>query len=149
MFRAIVLILLLGWVVDSAIAQEGASAKPELRILFVGHDPDAPRVMFPQLATDRTYALHRERTPAFESLLRYHFKNVRVVYSADYLVEMSDDVDVTIFDALPKPVSPLVHKAGSYTPPSYLPDTFNRPVLTISGASSGIGDTFGSKLDWL
>ncbi|MCR9248650.1 MAG: hypothetical protein NXI31_26785, partial [bacterium] len=87
-----------------------ADESRELRVLFVGHDPEAPKVAFRQLAKPRTFQLYRERTAAFEALLRYHFENVTVVHGEDYLASMSDDYDVTVFDTRPKPIRPLQRK---------------------------------------
>ena len=140
-----------------ATADEEAS-KPEartLRILYVGQDPERPRPPFAKMAKKRTYALFRERTAAFEALLRYHFKEVRVVHGANYQVEMSDDVDVTIFDNLPKAITRARREKDpetgqlTYTPPTYLPRSFDRPALMISHNSAWIGESLGLKLDWM
>ena len=125
-----------------------------LRVLLVGHDPAAPQVPFTDMAKERTYRLYRERTAAFEALLRYHFADVRVVYAGDYSPEMSDDVDVTVFDARPKQRAADGEADGdgassSYRPPSYLPASFDRPALMIAETSPLIGEPLGLKLDWL
>ncbi|MEM7261007.1 MAG: hypothetical protein AAF488_03390, partial [Planctomycetota bacterium] len=83
----------------TAQAQKPTTRKSPLSVLFVGHDPENPLVEYQP--TERTVALHQERTPAFESFLREHFEQVRVVYAADYRVSMSDESDVTVFDARP------------------------------------------------
>ena len=124
-------------------AQEGPS------VLFVGHDPAQPEPMFANMATPRTMALHRERTPAFEALLRYHFDEVRVVHAADYTVALSDEYDVTIFDATPKALTEAKRSEDGYVPASYLPLDFDRPAITIAGISDRVGASLGLKLDWL
>ncbi len=157
MLRRIALVVLTLLVCSSIGAQDGSKpsgekqsgAKNGLRVLFVGHDPDAPKVMFRQLAKERTYALHRERSGAFEALLRYHFESVRVVYSDDYRPEMSDSVDVTVFDAPPNTLPPVAGSSDDNTPATYLPHTFDRPALMISGTSPRIGEPLRLKLDWL
>ncbi len=131
-----------------AAAPAFAQEADNLRVLLVGHDPAAPKVPFPDMANERTYALYRERTAAFEALLRYHFEGVRVVHADDYRVEMSDEVDVTVFDALPKPVTPAGAEDG-YRPAVYLPESFDHPALMIAENSPRIGDSLGLKLDWL
>lgn len=127
-----------------ALAQEADG----LRVLLVGHDPAAPKVPFPDMANERTYALYRERKAAFEALLRYHFEDVRVVHGADYEVEMSYEVDVTVFDALPEPQT-QANADGGYRPVAYLPESFDRPAVMISQTSPRIGESLGLKLDWL
>ena len=127
----------------------------DLRVLFVGQDPAAPQIGYADAEKARTLPLLRERTGAWEALLRYHFKNVTVVYGADYEASMSDAVDVTIFDALPKPLVEAVREQDpdtgewSYEPPVYLPDDFSRPALAIAHHTPRIGEALGTKLDWL
>ncbi len=138
-----------------AVAQDVPPHKSDLRVLFVGHDPADPKVPFQDLATDRTYALYQERTPAFEEFLRQRFRNVQVVFGDDYRVGMSDEVDVTIFDARPKELTPVKREVDPdtgetlYEPASYLPLSFDRPALLIAENSPRIGEPLGLKLDWL
>ena len=147
--------MILNAMLTTGLALAGAG-DDDLSVLFVAHDPDAPKVMFRQLATERTFRLHRERTGAFEALLRYHFEDVTVVHADDYRVEMSDDADVTVFDVVPKERTAMVREldddgrlVGEYKPPTYLPDDFDRPALSIAGVTPRIGDPLGLKLDWL
>lgn len=159
MTRSLFLVLILALVAVPAAAQgnaeAGAGAQAGLRVLFVGHDPAAPGVPFRDMATARTYALYRERTAAFEALLRYHFEDVHVVHGEDYEVGMSDTVDVTIFDARPKRMTPEVRKRDpktgewDYRPATYLPESFDRPALMIAENSPRIGEPLGLKLDWM
>jgi len=138
----------------AAAAQE-APAKSDLRVLLVGHDPEAPKVPFKDMATERTFELYRERTAAFTEFLIEHFESVQVVYGDSYMTEMSDTVDVTLFDARPKQLS----EAGEVTDPEtgvtsyqragYLPIEFDRPALLIAENSPLIGEPIGLKLDWL
>ncbi|MFT7619178.1 MAG: hypothetical protein ACI97A_002828 [Planctomycetota bacterium] len=136
-------------------AQETTKEDVGLRVLLVAHDPEAPSIPFASSATSRTYALYRERTAAFEALLRYHFKHVKVVYGADYTSAISDNFDVTVFDARPKALSPSSRNENPTTgeidfkPARYLPESFNRASLTISDNSPRIGEPLGLKLDWL
>ncbi len=132
-----------------ASAQDAKPDAAPLRVLFVGHDPSDRKIPFADMAEPRTYQLYRERTSAFESLLRYHFEDVRVVYGKDYEVSMSDDVDVTIFDTLPNPLHDPERDRGAPRQNSYLPETFSRPALTISMNSARIGEPIGLKHDWL
>lgn len=139
----------------TAFAQGTTIEKSALRVLFVGHDPAAPQLPFKDLATKRTVELYKERTAAFEALLRSRFEHVTIVYGADYRVALSDRVDVTIFDARPKALSPAERgvdpKTGqpTYTPARYLPQDFAHAALTIAENSPRIGEPLGLKLDWL
>lgn len=132
-----------------------ASAPAELRVLLVGHDPARPKVVFPQLAKERTFRLYRERTAAWEALLRYHFAHVTVVHGDDYRVEMSDDVDVTVFDCRPAQLEAAREDkdpetgATVYRRASYLPESFDRPAVLIAENAPLIGEPIGLKLDWL
>lgn len=139
---------------EEAVPADGANDKG-LRILFVGQDPAEPKPPFAHLTKPRTLALFRERTAAFEALLRYHFTDVRVIHGADYKAAMSDDADVTVFDTRPTPLTKAERgkdpKTGepTYRPPTYLPETFDRPALMISHNSAQIGESLRLKLDWM
>lgn len=142
--------LVLAALAASSLAQEGAGfVQGDLRVLFVGHDPAAPDVMFASMAKPRTWALHRERTAAFEALLRYHFEDVQVVHAADYEVAMSAAADVTIFDTPPKALVEAVRDGEDYRPAEYLPRDFAHAAITIAGTSDRVGEPLGLKLDWL
>lgn len=147
--------LLLTTALALAAPSQDAHFEDDLRVLLVGQDPAAPQVGFADAENPRTLPLLRERTAAWEALLRYHFANVTVVYGADYDATMSDAVDVTIFDALPRPLAAAVREQDpetgemSYEPPVYLPEDFSRPALGIASMTPRIGEPLGTKLDWL
>lgn len=147
MFRRLIPLLAVLCLTAVAHAQTEAE-KNDLEVLFVGNDPEAPKVPFADLAKPRTYALYRERTAAFEALLRVHFENVRIVHGADYTADMSDDFDVTIFDTRPKALTQAVREPV-YKAATYLPESFDRPALMIADNSPRIGEPMGLKLDWL
>lgn len=143
---------------SSAYGQEANSEhseKSDLRVLFVGHDPAKPRMPFADMDNERTVELYKERTAAFKRFLEERFKSVTVVYGADYSVEQSDQVDVTIFDSRPKPLKAAVRGTDPdtgqsiYEPAEYLPMSFDRPAITIAENSPTIGEPLGLKLDWL
>lgn len=138
---------LIPFVVTLAVAGS-AAAQGEPSVLLVGNDPEAPRIPFRDHAKERTFKLYRERTAAFEALLRYHFEKVEVVHGADYDVAMSDDFDVTVFDTLPKALTTAVREP-EYRAATYLPESFDRPALMIADVSPRIGEPIGLKLDWL
>ena len=132
--RTIALLTCLVAGAPSAAALQDDAAKSPLRVLLVTHDPASPKVSFPDMATERTYELYRERGEAFATLLREHFADVQVVIGEDYSVDLSDAVDVTVFDARPG---------------DDLERSFSRPALMIGETSPRIGEPLGLKLDWL
>lgn len=132
--RSISLLACLVVSTPAAAAFQDEVKRSPLRVLLVAHDPESPQVSFPDMATERTQELYRERKGAFESLLRAHFENVRVVHGAEYSADLSDAADVTVFDV--RPARPLAR-------------SFSRPALMIGEASPRIGEPLGLKLDWL
>lgn len=141
--------------VSLASASPASAAREDLHVLFVGQDPADLKIMFSSMAVPRTRQLYRERTAAWESLLRYHFEHVTVVHGEDYRVEMSDDVDVTIFDVPPKALTAVKRGTdpdtgkSTYQAATYLPESFDRPAIMISASAPRIGEPLGLKLDWL
>lgn len=142
--RVILLPLALAALAGLTPAQE--HPKSDLAVLLVAQDPEHPVVPIYTEVTDRALELCRERTAAFEGLLREHFNDVTVVYGADYLVGLSEAADVTLFDVLP-PV--LGRGEGDRDPVAYLPQDFAHAALTISHVSPLIGESLGTKNDWL
>ena len=140
---------------SSHTSEASPRAKSALRVLYVGDDPAAPKIMFADSADERTKELHSERTPAFTRFLGERFEHVTVVFGDDYSVGLSDAVDVTIFDTRPKALTESVRGTdpdtgeSTYKPATYLPESFDRPAITISANSPTIGEPLGLKLDWL
>ncbi|MFT4540983.1 MAG: hypothetical protein ACI841_004492 [Planctomycetota bacterium] len=154
--RLLVLATLIAAPLCSAITAQGSSIqKSDLRVLYVGDDPEAPKIMFADSADARTVELYQERNSAFTAFLTRRFANVSMVHGDDYNAELSDDVDVTIFDTRPKALTPSSRDIDpdtgemDYKPATYLPDDFDRPALMISANSPVIGEPLGLKLDWL
>ncbi|MEM7165009.1 MAG: hypothetical protein AAF581_06060 [Planctomycetota bacterium] len=157
--RSLLLLLaVLALSTSATFAQEPTAAplaKSKLRILLVGHDPAAPTIRFADADDERVVTLYKERTSAFTELLRARFEQVAVVYAADYRAEQSDQMDVTVFDALPKPLQPA--KRGTdpetgerfYEPAVYLPKSFDRATLMVGQIAPAMSDGLGLKLDWL
>ncbi len=147
-FTAALFVPLAGAFAQGAATDASTTPRDTLRVLLVGHDPASPKVPFRQLAKERTFRLYRERTAAFEALLRYHFENVEVVYGEDYVPAMSETADVTIFDCRPKALKEVVREP-KYRPAEYLPSDFDSPAILIAENSPWIGEPVGSKFDWL
>lgn len=121
-----------------------AREKSDLRILLVSHDPKAVQPPFSGMEDERSLALYAERAELFGELFGEHFENVKVVYGGQYEPSMSDDADVTVFDARPNKLE-IPGAEGR----NYLPLDFDRATLMISENSPLIGEALGSKMDWL
>ena len=130
--------------------------KQELKVLYVGYRPDMP---IPDFGTVRRTAEqqsdYKTRMGAFQTMLEKYFTDVQTVDARDYSEEMSRKVDVTIFDALPKPVKEAVVEVdrdfGSvYFKESgvYLSEDFDSPSVFVGYVADEIGHSLGLKLDW-
>jgi len=112
--------------------EHGKPEKSKLRILFVGNDPNA-KVSLPGYlngeAAQRMPELMKERMSAFRTLLESHFESVKTLNAEDYKVEMSDDYDVTVFDALPPKIREV--DEGEWTRPIRMTLDFDRPALMV------------------
>ncbi|MEG2340693.1 MAG: protein-disulfide reductase DsbD family protein [Odoribacter sp.] len=114
--------------------------KSDLKILYVG--PSAADTV----ATDRIQS--------FEMMLKRYFKTVKVVKAADYTPEMSKYWDVTVMDGLPKVLVPEIlekdanGKVIKYQSAGYLPEDFDRPMLTVASLGAAMGERIGLKTDW-
>lgn len=138
---------------------ETAQTPSTLRVLYVGWDPKTVQldindmdVSEDPLLAARLLALKKSRSPDFEQFLRQYFSTVKVVYAPAYREAMSGDYDVTIFDALPKPVRAGVSRRDSprdeYEPPQYLSAEFDRAALLINTVSPNIASPLRYKMDW-
>jgi len=109
--------------------------KIALRVLYVGYDPQKPMPakLVWYMPSEKRYAeFYKTRLPAFKSFLEKNFTVVKTVDGRDYDSKMSDDVDVTIFDAYPVK----------------LPADFNRPAILLAAVAPDIGIPIGLKFDW-
>jgi Disulphide bond corrector protein DsbC len=116
-------------------AKQDPSAKIPLKVLYVGYDPQKPMPakLVWYMPSEKRYAeFYKTRLPAFKSFLEKNFTVVKTVDGRDYDSKMSDDVDVTIFDAYPVK----------------LPADFNRPAILLAAVAPDIGIPIGLKFDW-
>lgn len=116
-------------------AVNSAPAKIALRVLYVGYDPQKsrPATLVWYMPSEKRYnEFYKTRMPAFKSFLEKNFTVVKTVDGRDYNSKMSDDVDVTIFDAYPVK----------------LPADFNRPAILLAAVAPDIGKPIGLKFDW-
>ncbi len=122
-----------------------AEKKSDLRILYVGGSSDY------QESTPETVA---DRMTAFENYLKEYFKTVSVIKEEDYLVKMSADYDVTIFDGkIPAVSSRKITKNSDGSDKDYyrekrLNEDFDYPAIFIAEQGETIGRAIGTKTDW-
>lgn len=136
-----------------------AADKADLKILYVGDNPETIQLsemdkMSPN--ADRVLALKKSRLPAFKKFLTENFTTVDVVFGENYKENMSDNYQVTIFDALPNPIKERVleqdEKTGrtlKYEPAVYLSSEFDNAAIVIADVSPRIGEPLEYKMDWL
>jgi len=129
--------------------------KSDLRVLYVGFDPvslEQPKKG--RFETSKQHDVKLLRWDDFKLFLSKEFKAFKQIDRLSYNAKMSDNYDVTIFDALPKPLKARVFEMNpdgsvkKYSPAVYLPEDFSAAALTISTVSSGLGEPIGTKLDW-
>jgi hypothetical protein len=116
-------------------SKKDAVTKIPLKVLYVGYDPQKPMPakLVWYMPSEKRYAeFYKTRMPAFKSFLEKNFTLVKTVDGRDYDSKMSDDVDVTIFDAYPVK----------------LPADFNRPAVLLAAVAPDIGIPIGLKFDW-
>jgi hypothetical protein len=122
----------------------------DLRVLYLGPDPEQQpniREFIPNRA--RAAQLVKSRAAEFRALLEAHFKTVAVVTPDTYKEPMSDNYDVTIFDATPLPIGE--QKRMGATLPLLLTSSFARPALCIGAVTWRLVGRIGlnRKLDHL
>lgn len=143
------LLVLMGCVVMSA-----AIKKTALRVLYVGGSPEFDTIGSRESDSDKISESAKERTAAFDKLLREYFTVVKSIDAKDYKPEMSKNYDVTIIDGRPQPYKvnkyKMMTKWGERDMEDriYFPDDFDRPVLTIAEAGENVGRGNGIKTDW-
>jgi hypothetical protein len=131
----ILVVTLCGALAYASKKDNAAVAKIPLKVLYVGYDPQKPMPakLVWYMPSEKRYAeFYKTRMPAFKSFLEKNFTVVKTVDGRDYDSKMSDDVDVTIFDAYPVK----------------LPADFNRPAILLAAVAPDIGIPIGLKFDW-
>ncbi|MFK7768166.1 MAG: hypothetical protein AB8B55_13160 [Mariniblastus sp.] len=133
-------------------AKNPGSQKSTLRILFVGSDPEVkikPPSYLEGKSAKRYSELRQERTPAFKSLLEEHFREVTILNAVDYKPALSDNFDVTVFDARPPAIEQI--DMGNWTKKIRMPYDFDRPAVMIGNiAPMTLGrNSMGLRLDHL
>lgn len=141
--------------ISEAVEAASDIRKQNLKVLYVGNRPDMPLPDYYTAQLDAgSFADYKGRMAAFESMLKEYFTEVKAIDGRDYSEQMSEKYDVTIFDALPKPIIPPVVEKNSFGLTTklqrgkFLSDDFDRPVVFVSHMADEMGYSFGLKLDW-
>lgn len=135
--------------------------KQDVSVLYVGFDPSIP---FPEelinsvtqnggMTPERFREDYKTRLPEFKKYLQDYFEVVKTIDARNYKTEMSADYDVTIFDQTIEPwkpkVSEMVDGNMKYEPAKYLTEDFDHATIFIGHTSPVMGQSVGTKLDWL
>lgn len=133
--------------------------KQELKVLYVGYSPG--RGMPVYNARIAGYASEtrftedvKNRMNEFRDLLARYFTEVVTVDARDYRQEMSKEVDVTVFDALPSPMVPrkdVRDENGKYLRTElekYLSPDFDCPTVFIAHTGGILQQGLDLKIDW-
>lgn len=142
--------------INQAEAKE--PGKSDLKILYVGTDPQKPLTERDKLGgfEDRKIELRKTRAADFESFLNKYFDQVSVIYGDDFKEEMAADYDVTIIDTY---LPAAVEKGGmvtdpntgeeKYIQPKYLTEQYDAATVMIGEPSAFIGEGRQLKIDHL
>lgn len=146
------LILLLTLLASINFGYSKAISKKDLRVLYVGGSADW---MITHYSSDQNYKEDvLKRTNSFKAMLSKYFTHVETVQSSDYLPELSDYYDVTIFDGIPPVIGNLkISRRLNDTVyqdsfKMYLPDNYSAATVFIADVGSTIGASIGLKTDW-
>ncbi|MCK0131243.1 hypothetical protein MWU59_06955 [Flavobacteriaceae bacterium F08102] len=136
--------------------------KQNISVLLVGYDPATqtdeikglPFKRGTSIADQRYNKEIRTRFDAWKTYLKKYFTKVGTADARLYKTEMSDAYDVTIFDQTIQPWKAAVRETkedGSihYEAPKYLTEDFDHASIFIAETAPQMGQSIGTKLDWL
>ncbi len=145
-----IILFLLTFITSTAFA-----SKSDLSILYVGWNPDHPvQVMKVGHYGENVFEKQKLRWGDFIHFLGEHFKKVTAVHHMDYKAIMSDEYDVTIFDALPKKLNDEILETDSsgkiirYESAEYLKKGYSAATLAIAAISVDLEASLKTKFDW-
>ncbi|MDR1273563.1 MAG: protein-disulfide reductase DsbD N-terminal domain-containing protein [Odoribacteraceae bacterium] len=136
-----------------AFSCQASVKKSNLRVLYVWGSADWDTEYF-QGDTARYNTSVRERAKSFETMLQAYFNVVTTVRASSYTPELSRSYDVTVMDGTPPAILPGIREtdaAGNivkYRIAGYLPEEFDRPMVTIGELGEKLGRRIGLKTDW-
>lgn len=133
--------------------------KSNIKVLIVTHNPS--KVFTARYSGPKPTAYHdklaRTRGKEFKDLLDKYFNTVVIVNSEEYKCEMSDDYDVTIMDALPKPIEEVdfgMYLTGKSVMRGdkpmmynrYLTEDYDRATIAIGALTDNLTYIYSTKL---
>lgn len=136
-----------------ASGQLNADGKAELKVLYVGGNPDFDTFTVKRSAEERKASV-KSRMEAFDVMLHDYFDSVAVIDGMEYKPEMSENYDVTIFDGPIPELKPAIRETDAqgnitrYVRSQLLPDDFDCAAITIGSTGEAVGRAIGSKNDW-
>lgn len=135
-----------------------AQQKKNLKILYVGYSPDKAmpvnKMPSSKIATERAKSEYPKRMPSFEKMLKQYFTEVATMDARDYKQSDSENYDVTIFDAMTKPIEASYRGKDPdtgeyiYRPAKYLTKDYSKPTILIGSVAANMTRPLGSKTDW-
>ena len=145
-------LFLFGILICLCIPAQAQIKKSDVSVLYVGGTSD----MNTSTMTVDSVMLAKDiqtRMASFEDMLKEYFKTVKVIRAQDYVVNLSDNYDVTIFDGMLPQIEPFKYiyaKDGSIegiVQPRFLPYDFDRPAIMLVQMGSTLGGRNGLKTD--
>ncbi|UMB60842.1 hypothetical protein MHL31_01185 [Lutibacter sp. A80] len=136
----------------------GQIEKSNLKILYVGNNPDKPlserEISRISSNIDRAKEFRKTRTPDFKQFLHQYFNKVAVVFNDDFKEEMSANYDVTIIDAYLTPyeggyVKDSTGQITGYETRKFLTENYHDATIMIGEPSAFIGEGRELKIDHL
>jgi len=131
-----------------------------MKILLVALDPNKKLNEFLQSSPnyEALQAVSSARAADFTEFLKANFEHVDVVYGEQYKEEMSNDVDVTIFDDAPPKIANDKASSLEWTKDELsgtttllvercLSEGFDKPALFIGDKNGAIGGSINSLID--
>lgn len=142
----LLLVLVLSGSATVAGQEENRSGSPptksDITILYVGRKPVVD-------SSARSASRPAGRMVQFEELLTTHFKTVTTLDVSKYKASVSDDYDVTVFDAMPPAIERI--DMGTWTRSLRFPADFDRPAVVVGNVGPrALGrNGIGKRLDHL
>lgn len=153
--KSIIIVALV--VLTAGISGYSQIEKSNLKILYVGTDPDKPlsdRETRMAANIERKVALRKARANDFKAFMKKYFNSVEVVYGDSYKENMSANYDVTIIDTYLKPYEGGYTKDENgqitgYKTRKFLTENFDHATIMIGEPSAFIGEGRELKIDHL
>jgi hypothetical protein len=132
-------------------AQEQPIKKSNLKVLYIGQNPEKHDGYSFGGNVELWEEIKQDRAKIFHEFFQKYFEKVTLVYGEDYKESMSDDYDVTVFDALPPRLDGTEGKYLQLFPkgPDFITDDYDAATVFIAGPGGAITWNRKGKIDWL